>query len=142
MPAWRALIAWQPQEPKFPIGTVADILLHAKPAASEEELLSALHSVDLDPKDLPHGLQSELGTVRQKLSIGQLRKIALARALLKPAALLILDEPTASVDDISEERIAHVLSECAAHGAMILLISHRELMIDASTRITHMGVNV
>ena len=138
--AWRSLIAWQPQEPKFPIGTVSNILRHAGPMASDSDLNAALLAVDLNADDLPQGLMTELGTVQQKLSIGQLRKIALARALLKEAPFVILDEPTASVDDISESTISELLANQARSGKMILLISHRELMIGASTRITQMDV--
>lgn len=141
MAEWRAQIAWQPQEPKFPIGTVASILRHANPAASETELIQLLKSVDLSPDDLPGGLMTELGTVRQKLSIGQLRKIALARAILKNSPFIILDEPTASVDDISEATIAKLLQGEAARGAMILLISHRTLMLEAATHVTYVGAN-
>ena len=137
--AWRELISWQPQEPKFPIGTVAEILRHASPNASEKELITSLREVDLMVGDLPDGLDTTLGTVRQKLSIGQMRKIALARALLKESALVILDEPTASVDDISEETIARVLQERAASGTTILLISHREFLIGASASVTLLG---
>jgi ATP-binding cassette subfamily C protein CydCD len=140
--AWRSLIAWQPQEPKFPIGTVAEILRHAKPKASDQELIDSLMNVDLDTADLPNGLATQLGTIHQKLSIGQLRKIAVARALLKNTPLIILDEPTASVDDISERTISRLLTNEARHGRMILLISHRELMIDASTRVTRIGAVV
>ena len=140
--AWRRQIAWQPQEPKFPLGTVAQILRHAKPGASEDELSDLLISVDLNPTDLPHGLQTELGTVQQRLSVGQLRKVALARAILKGSPVIILDEPTASVDDISESTIARLLATKAGEGAMILVISHRELLIGASTVVTHMGVSV
>ena len=140
--AWRRQIAWQPQEPKFPLGTVAQILRHAKPGASEDELSDLLISVDLNPTDLPHGLQTELGTVQQRLSVGQLRKVALARAILKGSPVIILDEPTASVDDISESTIARLLATKAGEGAMILVISHRELLIGASTVVTHMGMSV
>ena len=139
MKAWRGLIAWQPQEPKYPIGSVAEILRHAAPSSSDSELISALNEVDLDIKDLPDGLKTELGTIRQKLSIGQMRKIALARALLKESALVILDEPTASVDDISEATIARLLQRRAEAGRSILLISHRELLIGTSTSVTRLG---
>jgi len=139
--SWRTQLAWQPQEPKFPLGTVADILRHAKPEASDSELGDLLRSVDLNPTDLPGGLQTELGTVQQKLSIGQLRKVALARAILKGAPVIILDEPTASVDDISEATIARLLTAQASQGAMILVISHRELLIDTSTVVTRIGVS-
>ena len=139
MDSWRTLIGWQPQEPKFPIGTVASILRHAKPSASDQEIIDTLMSVDLNPSDLPMGIGTELGTLKQKSSIGQLRKIALARALLKDAPLLILDEPTASVDDVSESTIATLLNSLAQRGVMILLISHRELLIGASHRTTYVG---
>lgn len=138
--SWRQLIAWQPQEPKFPIGNLAQILRHAKADASDQELVETLFEVDLNPGDLPDGLQTELGTTRQKLSIGQMRKVALARALLKGAPLLILDEPTASIDDISEEKISELLAARARAGAMILLISHRELLIESAKKITQIGV--
>ena len=138
--SWRQLIAWQPQEPKFPIGSLAQILRHAKADAGDHELVATLLDVDLNPEDLPDGLLTELGTTRQKLSIGQMRKVALARALLKGAPLLILDEPTASIDDISEERISELLEARAKAGAMILLISHRELLIESAKSITQIGV--
>ena len=138
--AWRSLLAWQPQEPKFPIGSVAEILLHANPSASEAELIAALTGVSLDPNDLPQGLKTELGTIHQKLSIGQMRKIALARALLKKSPLIILDEPTASIDDISEGEVAKLLASEAARGAMILVISHRELLIGSATKVTRLGI--
>ena len=140
--AWRALVAWQPQEPKFPLGTVASILRHARPQASDQELIAMLLDVDLDPIDLPHGIATELGTIQQRLSIGQLRKIALARALLKESPLIILDEPTASVDDISESAIARVLTRQATRGAMILLISHREILIGTATKVTRVGASL
>lgn len=139
-PAWRSLLAWQPQEPKFPIGSVAEILRHANPSASETELLDALTTVSLNPTDLPQGLKTELGTIEQKLSIGQMRKIALARALLKKSPIIILDEPTASIDDISEGQIAKLLAGEAARGAMILVISHRELLIGSATKVTRLGI--
>ena len=139
--AWRELIAWQPQEPKYPIGSVAEILRHAAPGATNEKLIDALDEVDLKISDLPNGLETELGTVRQKLSIGQMRKIALARALLKASVLVILDEPTASVDDISEATIARLLEKRAKSGTSILLISHRELLIGTSAFVTVLGAS-
>ncbi len=138
---WRAAISWQPQEPKFPIGTVAEILRHASPLASDEEITATLLKVDLDTKDLPQGLATELGTIKQKLSIGQMRKIALARAILKKTPLIILDEPTASIDDASEETIAMLIKEEADRGVMVLLISHRELLINSATELTYFGAN-
>ena len=139
--AWRKLIAWQPQEPKYPIGSVAEILRYAAPSTTNAQLIDALIEVDLKIDDLPNGLETELGTVRQKLSIGQMRKIALARALLKESSLVILDEPTASIDDISEATIARLLEKRAKSGTSILLISHRELLIGTSASVTVLGAS-
>ena len=129
-------ISWLPQEPRFPIGSVAQILRHAKVDATDFELVQVLQKVDLDILDLAQGLSTRLGTLKQPLSIGQLRKIALARALLKPNQFLILDEPTASVDDVSEKIISEILEERATQGTLILLITHRVSMITGTTNIT------
>ncbi len=135
----RSQISWLPQEPKFPIGTVAQILRHAKPDALEFELVEILHKVGLDIVDLPNGLRTPLGTLRQPLSVGQLRKIALARALLKECQILILDEPTASVDDVSESVISEILAQKAASGVLVLLITHRVQGISIESRVTDMA---
>jgi ATP-binding cassette subfamily C protein CydCD len=134
----RKKISWLPQEPRFPIGSVAEILRHAKADATDYELVEILAKVDLDILDLSQGLSTRLGTLKQPLSIGQLRKIALARSLLKPHQLLILDEPTASVDDVSEKIVSQIIEERAAQGELILLITHRVSMISGATNITDM----
>jgi ATP-binding cassette subfamily C protein CydCD len=132
----REYISWLPQEPKFPIASVAQILRHAKVDAIDYDLVELLNKVDLDLVDLPQGLSTQLGTINQPISVGQLRKVALARALLKPNQLLILDEPTASVDDISERVISSIIQERSERGEMVLLITHRSSIISGSTNIT------
>ena len=135
----RSKLSWLPQEPRFPIASVAQILRHAKPNASEFDLIAALNTVDLDVANLPNGLRTEVGNIKNPLSIGQLRKIALARALIKDAQLIILDEPTASIDDISEVQIQKVIEEQAKAGKGILLITHREALISGSQKLTDMA---
>ncbi len=132
----RSKLSWLPQEPKFPVGSVAQILRHAKPSASDFELIEILTKVDLDIKDLPQGLRTELGSIKQPLSFGQQRKIALARALLKESQFIILDEPTASVDDVSEATIQRVIKEESENGKGILLITHRNALLLESNQIT------
>ncbi|CAB4894858.1 unannotated protein [freshwater metagenome] len=124
----RKNIAWMPQEPKFPYATIKQVLLHAKPEATQIELESVLESVGLELRDLSNGLSTILGTLTQPLSIGQLRKIALARAVLKGAQVLLIDEPSASVDDTSEEIIDALLHREAALGKLVLVVSHRPLL--------------
>ena len=128
-----------PQEPIFPVGTAREILQHANHSATDGQLSSALSDSTLFLKDLPDGLDTLLGSSKAPLSIGQLRKVALARSILKDASLLILDEPSASVDDVSETSIAKLISLEASKGRMILLISHRQLDSITPTSVTYVG---
>ena len=123
--SWQKLISWMPQEPHFPVLSVLNTLQLADPKQSTEQLLETLETVGLDLSQLPQAEQTKLGTLLEQLSIGQKRKIALARALIKPAQLLILDEPTASVDKESQERIDNLIRTLAQNGKMVLVVSHR-----------------
>ena len=126
--SFRSTIAWMPQEPRFPHATIKQVLLHANPVATDAQLDEAMLSVGLNSGDLSRGLATVLGTLTQPLSMGQLRKIALARAILKDSDFLIVDEPTASVDDLSEEIIDSILHQQAALGKLVLVVSHRPLL--------------
>ncbi len=123
--SWQKLISWMPQEPHFPVLSVLNTLQLADPKQSTDQLLGILETVGLDLSQLPQAEQTKLGTLLEQLSIGQKRKIALARALIKPAQLLILDEPTASVDKESQERIDNLIRTLAQNGKMVLVVSHR-----------------
>ncbi len=131
--SWHSLVSWMPQEPAFPANSLRGLLHQAKSDVSDHELVSLLTRLSLDIADLPQGLDTALGTTKAPLSIGQLRKIALARAVLKPSPIMILDEPSASVDDISEELIGQLISSQADQDKLILLISHRKF----ESMITH-----
>lgn len=122
---WRDLISWLPQEVNFPAGSVREILNPTLSNISESEIIAALMRVGLSPADLPTGLDTQVGTLSETLSVGQKRKIALARALLKPAQILILDEPSASVDDVSEADIATAIESAVADGKIVILVTHR-----------------
>lgn len=113
---WRSLLSWMPQDPHFASTTVGEIV------GGKTEFLD---DVSLMLSDLPHGLDTHIGAMQDAISVGQMRKLALARAFAKPSALLILDEPTASVDDISEEEINKTLEREAQSGRIVLVASHR-----------------
>ncbi|MDR0504254.1 MAG: ABC transporter ATP-binding protein/permease [Bifidobacteriaceae bacterium] len=103
-------------------GTVRDNLTLANPAASDEELATALDQVSL--ADLPGGLAAPVKERGTNLSSGQRQRLCLARALLRPSQLLILDEATANIDAESEAIIMSVVNTLAQQTA-VLLISHR-----------------
>jgi ATP-binding cassette subfamily C protein CydD len=126
-----------PQEPHFQSASIFDILKQVKPNLTSEAATLSLMQAGLDITHVPAGLNTKLGGLNEGLSIGQRRKVALARALIKESQLIILDEPSASVDDASEAVIAEVIKKASAAGKIVLLISHREnLMSDVDQLIT------
>ncbi|HEY2724514.1 MAG TPA: thiol reductant ABC exporter subunit CydD, partial [Pseudonocardiaceae bacterium] len=133
--AWRARIAWVPQQPRFGAGTVADAIRLGAPGASDAAVSAAAATALLDvPLDTPIG---ERGT---GLSTGQLRRTALARALLPRRPVLLLDEPTEGVD-VPTERVMVDALLTAASGRTVLLVTHRpevlrccDQVVDLTTR--------
>lgn len=124
--AWWPMLAWVPQNPCLFHGTIAENLRLGRPGATLEELReAATRARALDfIEALPDGFETKVGDGGAGLSGGQIQRIALARAWLKDAPLLILDEATASLDEESEAEILDVLVELAA-GRTIVLIAHR-----------------
>lgn len=124
---WHASIAWVPQRPFFFKGTVRENLVLGCPAATEERIVLAL--ADAGAKEfvdrLPLGLQTPLGDRGAGLSGGEQRRLALARALLRQATLVVLDEPTAGLDAANEQLVGKAVRRLA-EGRTVLVISHRE----------------
>jgi ATP-binding cassette, subfamily C, bacterial CydCD len=119
--AWRARVAWVPQVPFLFPGSVAENVRLATPSASDEEVMSALLSVGLG--DLPP--DRVLGERGRGLSSGQRRRVGLARALVRHAPVLLLDEPTAGLDDVAEAVVLAAVRDAARGGAAVLLVAHR-----------------
>ena len=114
------------QENALFAGTLEDNLRLAKPDASELELRRAAQLAGADEfvRALPDGWQTRLGRGGAGLSVGQKQRIAIARALLRDAPILILDEPTSALDPDTEKRLLGTLAE-AARDRIVLLVSHR-----------------
>lgn len=123
---WRRHLAWVPQRPTLFAGTVADNVRLAAPEASDREVDSALVAARAREvvASLPDGLATVVGDGGRRLSAGQAQRLALARAFLRDAPLLILDEPTAHLDPataaLAEEAIARLV-----RGRTALWIAHR-----------------
>jgi ATP-binding cassette subfamily C protein CydC len=127
----RACFAVAPQETGLFSGSVADNLKLARPDAGEAELWHVLSVVGLDDfvAALPDGLDTWLGETGLTLSGGQARRLSIARALLKDAPVLVLDEPGEGLDYRSERAMLRALVD-DLHGRSLLLISHRSGGLD------------
>ena len=123
---WRALIAWVPQRPTIFRGSVLDNIRLGDQSAGEERVreaasLAGAHSF---VSQLPDGYGTLVGDGGRPLSAGERRRIALARAFLRDAALVILDEPTADLDPESADIVCDAIERLRA-GRTVLLIAHR-----------------
>jgi ATP-binding cassette, subfamily C, bacterial CydD len=123
---WRGRVAWVPQRPHLFHGTLRDNLLLARPDASSREIARAIELAALTDVvgRLPHGLDTPLGERGERLSGGQAQRLALARAFLRDAPLLVLDEPTAQLDPETDAVVAASLG-ALCRGRTVLLIAHR-----------------
>ena len=118
----RAALSVTAQDDHLFDGTVRENLLMARPEAAEEKLRATLDRVGLD--DLPGGPDYPVGESGAQLSGGERRRLSVARALLKDAPVLVLDEPTADLDAVTERRLLDTIHE-AARGKAMLMITHR-----------------
>jgi ABC-type multidrug transport system fused ATPase/permease subunit len=131
----RAAIAYVPQQPGLFAGTVADNLKLVSPQATPEELWQVLSDVGLEHEiRTKQGLETPLGEGGLGLSGGQQQRLAIARALLTGAKILVLDEPTAALDSHAEALVKATLERFRGKKTMIL-IAHRLSTIENADQI-------
>jgi ATP-binding cassette subfamily C protein CydCD len=123
---WRASVTWAPQRPYLFNRSAADNIRLGRPDASDEEVRIAaqLAGAEAFLARLPEGYDTLIGERGARLSGGQAQRIALARAFLRDAPLLILDEPTANLDPVVEAQIQASIKRLVANRTA-LLIAHR-----------------
>ena len=138
---WRVLCSWVPQQPNFPPGTIENMLRSIRPHLTEADAWRTLRDCGIKRSELPKGLSSEIGDFTSGLSVGQLRRLAIARALLKDGDVFLLDEPTASIDDISELELISLVNHLKSIGKIIIVISHRSKVIESADRILEFTLN-
>lgn len=137
-PPWRRQIGWVPQQPRFVSGSIADNLRLARAEASDAELWDALRQVALEVRiqELPDGITTPLGEDGASLSAGERARLALARVVLARRPWVLLDEPTAHLDDLTEQVIADTIIELGRTSAVIV-VAHRPRLVElADHRIT------
>ncbi len=133
---WRARIAWVPQEPTLFAGTLAENIALGDPGAAPERIARAARAAGAHEliEGLPCGLDTVLGDGARRLSAGQRRRIALARAFLRDTPLLVLDEPTAHLDEESAADIARTIARLA-QGRTVLSIVHQPALAARAGRV-------
>ncbi|MCS6946029.1 MAG: ABC transporter ATP-binding protein/permease [Steroidobacteraceae bacterium] len=136
----RRHIALVPQDPYLFFGTIADNLRIAKPDATDAELEAACRAANIHEQilALPQRYATRVGERGYALSGGQVQRLAIARALLKDAPIVVLDEPTSQID-LETERVIHEALERLMRGKTVLLIAHRLSTVERADRIVVLG---
>jgi ABC-type multidrug transport system fused ATPase/permease subunit len=125
--AWlRRQIALVPQEPILFSTTIAENIAYGRPGATREEVVAAARAAGLHDfiQSLPENYGARVGERGARLSGGQRQMLSIARAFLKDAPILLLDEPTSNLDGTSERHVFESLNRLAA-GRTLFVIAHR-----------------
>jgi ABC-type transport system involved in cytochrome bd biosynthesis fused ATPase/permease subunit len=125
--SWFAHIGWVPQLPRLANGSLRHQFQLISPAIADTDIEKLLARCGLEIDQLPDGFETMVGASGEgsnPASGGQIRKIAIARALLSKPQVLIADEPTADLDSDSAERVMKALRGYATSGAIVICITH------------------
>jgi ATP-binding cassette subfamily C protein CydCD len=141
--AWRRAVAWMPQHPHLFARSVCDNVRVGRPLATDDEVFAALDAAGLSDvvARLPHGGATILGEGGWGLSAGERQRLALARAFVRDAPLLLLDEPTAALDPATEAGVLATVRRLA-EGRTALIVAHRPALVALADRVVEMAAGV
>lgn len=133
---WRKLLAWVPQNPYLFHESVLNNIRLGRPQASMEEVIQAARQAHAHEfiQAMPQGYATQIGEGGARLSGGQAQRIALARAFLRNAPVVILDEPTAHLDLVTERQVQEALAQLLV-GRTVVVIAHRLSTVRAAHQI-------
>ena len=137
---WRRLVAWLPQRPTLFRGSVADNIRLGERGASDERVRDAARRAGADGfvHALPDGYATVVGDGGRALSAGERQRIALARALVRNAPLVVLDEPTAHLDPESAGLVAEAVERLSGR-CTLLVIAHRPELVLGADRVVELA---
>ncbi|GGC12776.1 thiol reductant ABC exporter subunit CydD [Cellulomonas carbonis] len=138
---WWRQVAWTPQRPVLEPGTLRDAV---GAAVSPERLEAAARLTGLDAvvAAAPGGWSTRVGQGGAGLSLGQRQRVALTRALVGDQPLVVLDEPTAHLDAVSEETVLDAVARLRSEGRTVVLVAHRPALLAAADRVVHVHARV
>ena len=138
-PATRCNLVYVPQGNSLFSGTIRDNLLMGNPEATEQQMRDALHTATADfVLELPSGIDTQCFEAGGGLSEGQAQRIAIARALLRPGSILLLDEFSSALDAETEITLMQRLTASLPDHTMIF-ITHRDKIIDYCTSVLRLA---
>ena len=131
--SWRSAISWVPQSPTLVPGTILDNMGDL-PQRNLDEAARAtgFHAV---LATTPDGWNSTIGSGGVGLSVGQRQRLALTRALAARSQVVVLDEPTAHLDAVSEETVVRAIHAMREEGRTVIVIAHRNAIIEVADTI-------
>jgi thiol reductant ABC exporter CydD subunit len=136
---WRSHIGWVPQRPHLFARSVADNVRLGRPDASDEAIAAALDAAGLTAvvRRLPDGVDTLLGEGGAGLSTGERQRVSLARAFVRDAPLLLLDEPTASLDGETEADVLAAVRHLV-RGRTAVIVAHRPALAALADRVVEL----
>lgn len=134
--AWRSQLAWVPQRPHLFAASIAENVRLGRGEAPEEDVRAAIAAAGLADTvaNLPEGIETVLGDRGAGLSAGERQRLALARAFVRDAPLLLLDEPTAGLDGYTELEVIDAVRRLA-RGRTVVLVAHRPALLALADRV-------
>jgi thiol reductant ABC exporter CydD subunit len=138
--AWRSRLAWVPQHPHVFAATIADNIRLGRRDARPEDVVEAVSAAGLTGLigRLPEGLDTRIGEGGAGLSAGERQRVGLARAFLRDAPLLLLDEPTANLDGETEAEIVEAVRRLG-RDRTVLMVAHRPALIALADRVVDLS---
>jgi ATP-binding cassette subfamily C protein CydCD len=136
---WRSHIGWVPQRPHLFARSVAENIRLGRPDAADAEVAAALEAAGLTEvvRRLPQGADTLLGQGGTGLSAGERQRVSLARAFVRDAPLLLLDEPTASLDGRTEGEVLAAVRRLI-NGRTAILVAHRPALAALADRVVEL----
>ena len=132
---WQKKLGWIPQNPQLASGNVRDQFTLLDSSISDDYIMRALLDAGLGMEDLAAGLDTSIGRggeAGNAMSGGQIRRIAVARALFRNPEIIVADEPTADLDFVSATAVMTALRSAQRKGAIVICITHDKSLIEAN----------